>query len=118
MIEGDDAPSSSDALDTPPDGEGYRRFTAAGSDWVVTVEGHGATGFGTLGRGRIQLLRFAHADSPDRPVAELLVAPRPLMDYFESELGGLLRYAQPVRPPEAHDYDRDPDPDPPDDAAP
>jgi hypothetical protein len=73
-----------------------RHFHDDGVDWVAWRSGEGALGTGAWGLGRVEAVHFAHADAPDRPLREVLIARGRFDDLFDAELAELLRRGTPI----------------------
>lgn len=73
-----------------------REFVVEGRAWVARLAGKGAYGTGGYGLGLIDAIHFAHADTPDRPLFEALIAHGRFGSLFDSEFAGLLERATPI----------------------
>jgi hypothetical protein len=80
---------------TPPSAELWE-FQAEDTTWVAWVSGRGAYGTGSYGLGLVEAVHFAHADQPERPLREALIARGRFNGLFTEELRVLLAAATPI----------------------
>lgn len=89
-VASEDAPPPEPPCELEPDPPLAIHFSVGGRDWIVRVSGKGACGTGSYGLGLIEALHFCHAEAPDRPVREVLLARGRFAGLHDVELIGLL----------------------------
>ena len=67
-----------------------RRFQARGSEWLAHVAGRGSGGTGRVAPARLEIVRFARAEEPERIVAEVVGPHADLDMLYDDELAALL----------------------------
>jgi hypothetical protein len=93
--------------DTPPprpprelpdetDREEVREFEHDGVRWAARVSGRSTPGTGSYGLGMIEAVHFHHADAPERPLREALLARGRFPFLYDVELVRLLLAATPI----------------------
>ena len=75
-------------------------FQHDGINWVAYISGQGAYGTGRFGLASLQAIHFAHADRPNEPLFEALLAAGRFSGLYERELLDLFRAAQRIVVPE------------------
>lgn len=70
-----------------------RSFSCDGVEWTAWVSGGSAYGTGNRGLGNLEAVHFGHADAPDVPLMEALIARGRFETLFDEELVGILRAA-------------------------
>ncbi|HUF51463.1 MAG TPA: hypothetical protein VMN60_11545 [Longimicrobiales bacterium] len=76
-----------------------RSFTIDDVLWFACASGDGACGTGSYGLGMVEAVHFFHADAPDVPVREALLARGRFAFLYDAELCALWAGATPIVSP-------------------
>jgi hypothetical protein len=95
-----DAPPPPPPHELSQSDDGERWFEVEGKSWIARLQGKGACGTGAYGLGLVEAVHFFDTETPDRPIAEALLARGRFAGLFDSELAELLANATPIVLPE------------------